>query len=241
MPALLAALLAITLASCSGDGGPTFVDSAARFCGVEVTAFNRGETEPSARQCFLDAHNAGETAQLFLVEIRSGTVWTTQAGQVRALNASQDHQDSPSQVEWSCTTLEPTHDELVFRPISCTDPVAVPAPPGDVVPEDGSVLLCGAEAIVHSLRHRNEGARRCLHEAFEAGNPARLFSAQTTVEGDPVVKIYTVAADGVIEVFVDSRDNFGDSGLFTYRCATLASQEAPSVWSTADCSEWEEF
>lgn len=239
----LLVLLPAVISSCTATEGDPPTDGTVTICGVAVTAFEDGETDTAARECFFEAYKRAEAAQLFVVDTRfvanhiSGTVWTTVAGQLAVLTAEQEQSSSPSPFEWSCSALEATSDGTIFRATGCTDPAIVPVPAGDAATADGMILTCGAEVVVHSREHYNRDARHCFRDAFETGNSARFFSTKFTIEGGPITEIYTITADAEIDVFLDSRDGWGVYGIFAYRCTTLVPGDAPEVWRTAGCTD----
>ena len=76
---------------------------------------------------------------------------------------------------------------------------------------------CGSEA-----NEPNTQARRCLLRSFDAGAPATLVSHLTSVEGDPITRIYAVLGPGQLEIVHDARqDAFGSGKIEYLRCDRL--------------------
>lgn len=64
-----------------------------------------------------------------------------------------------------------------------------------------------------------ESAARCLVDAVQAGQPARLKVTRPTTEGDPIPVTYTAGADSRVEVITDSRqDGFGTQVITRQTC-----------------------
>ena len=64
-----------------------------------------------------------------------------------------------------------------------------------------------------------DGAKACFEERLAAGQTAELIVVQPTIEGDPIISIFRVLADGSAEVFRDTtRDTFGSQAWFRYTC-----------------------
>ena len=211
------------------------------ICGIEVRTTQRTERERAARQCFLDAYQRGEAAQFYFTSLTRegdpvGTVFTTTAGGIDAFAISQDPGRS-GQFAFACSRLEPTDDELVFTIADCTQSVAASSPDPDGSAPMQTPVLCGAEIVIHSMDHFNQQARRCFWDAFQIGAPARLFTTQFSTEGDPISEVLTVATNGSVAVYRDSRDNFGLIGRFTFACGQLIEADSPFVFTLSDCTE----
>lgn len=89
--------------------------------------------------------------------------------------------------------------------------VDVDTAPAGVLGTDEQIV-CGAEVLdqdaVATGRY-DEGARRCFLDAHLAGAPAAFASSQPTVEGDPIVAVWTTTAEGVAAWIDATRDAFG--------------------------------
>ena len=82
--------------------------------------------------------------------------------------------------------------------------------------------VSGRDCGVETGESMNEGGRRCLLTAFQAGVPATFVIRATTIEGDPFTRSYVVRGLGVVDIITDSRaDRFGASGIVTQRCDQL--------------------
>ena len=124
-----------------------------------------------------------------------------------------------------------------FRPldeidVSDTAPALPTAPslPGepDTVRGREALFYCGAirrglttEIPPELGLDRLDGAEACFEERLAAGHTAELIVVNNTIEGDPLVSIFRLLADGSAEVFYDtSHDPLGSQAWFTYTCAS---------------------
>ena len=83
-------------------------------------------------------------------------------------------------------------------------------------------------------------ARRCLLEAFLAGQGAELISTESTIEGDPITRYVRVHENGVVEIFVDAtQDRYGSGEWERIVCAELVPVEMPTglVFGEQGCRE----
>ncbi|RIW41809.1 hypothetical protein D3H59_24730 [Micromonospora endophytica] len=85
--------------------------------------------------------------------------------------------------------------------------------------------VAGTDCGVFDLRQGErlpESAVRCLVEAAAAGEPARLRQTRPSVEGDPIVTVYTVDDRGLVQLVIDSRaDSNGSGEIRRQDCARL--------------------
>lgn len=79
-------------------------------------------------------------------------------------------------------------------------------------------------------------AARCVIEAVEARQPARLIVTSPTDEGDPITTSYTVAVDGRVEVTTDSRADRYGAGNVERRTCTEPTVQKGGWLSFATCS-----
>jgi hypothetical protein len=87
---------------------------------------------------------------------------------------------------------------------------------------------CGGERLSPDGGVDSE-ARRCLLDAWRAGEDAELISGETTEVGNLVTRYLRVHANGTIEVFVDAtQDAYGSGRWERYRCESLVPVEAGS-------------
>jgi hypothetical protein len=65
----------------------------------------------------------------------------------------------------------------------------------------------------------------CLLQAYQVGHPAHAVMVNLTVEGDPID--YTVEVlNSAVRVSIQSKDRFGQQGLFVYLCGALTQKAA---------------
>jgi hypothetical protein len=87
--------------------------------------------------------------------------------------------------------------------------------PANVFGTDEQVV-CGAEILTHTdyaNGHFNEIVRRCFIDSHLAGVPAAFASSQPTIEGDPIVTVWTSSIDDGVRGWLDStRDAYGSGG-----------------------------
>lgn len=82
--------------------------------------------------------------------------------------------------------------------------------------------VSGRDCGVETQEGMNEGGRRCLLAAFEAGVPATFVIRATTIEGDPFTRSYVVRGLGEVEIIDDARaDRFGGGKIESQRCSRL--------------------
>lgn len=99
--------------------------------------------------------------------------------------------------------------------------IGIPGPMPDYVANREVLPACGSEQSQHG-EALNVGARQCLLEAFSEGRAAEFITTQMTVEGDPVMRIIRVLADGRVQIFADAtRDRFGSGQWEEIRCTRL--------------------
>ena len=68
----------------------------------------------------------------------------------------------------------------------------------------------------------NQEGRRCLLEAFESGTPATFVSRMTSIEGNPIVRVYAISEFGGVLIRHDARlDTFSSGRIELLRCAGL--------------------
>lgn len=116
--------------------------------------------------------------------------------------------------------------------VSDTAPALPTAPslPGepDTVRAREALYYCGAalrglntEIPPELGLDRLDGAEACFAERLAAGHTAELIVVTHTIEGDPLVSIFRLLADGSAEIFYDtSHDRLGPRAWFRYTCAT---------------------
>jgi hypothetical protein len=75
---------------------------------------------------------------------------------------------------------------------------------------------CGTEVSRHGQGYNTEG-RNCIWQAYLDREPAVFTTTLHTIEGDPIVYKVQVTPRGV-NVTVDSKDRFGQQGVFTHTC-----------------------
>jgi hypothetical protein len=79
-------------------------------------------------------------------------------------------------------------------------------------------LDCGVEDQGMGT-HLNQEGRRCLLDAFEDGTRATFVSRMTTIEGDPIVRTYSVWGQRDLRIAHDARrDKFGSGKIEYLRC-----------------------
>ncbi len=78
---------------------------------------------------------------------------------------------------------------------------------------------CGAEVSRHGEGY-DANARECIWQAYTARDPAEFSTTRHTIEGDPIRYTVQITPRGV-EVTVDSKDRFGQQGVFTHTCRAL--------------------
>lgn len=114
-------------------------------------------------------------------------------------------------------------------------PAAGPAPPPSI-PEVGQGTRDCGTLILGQGQEMPADAVKCVVEAVEARQAARLVVTFPTVEGDPVTTSYAVAVDGRVEVTTDARaDRFG-SGRVERQTCTGPTVQKGDVLSFATCS-----
>ncbi len=68
-----------------------------------------------------------------------------------------------------------------------------------------------------------------MYEAFTEGRLTEARTIRRTIEGDPItVDLKIVLARKRIEVTVDSKDNFGPKGTFSYVCEGIERVPEPN-------------
>ena len=83
-----------------------------------------------------------------------------------------------------------------------------------------SVLDCGVEDQQIETNPNREG-RLCLLTAFQEGRAARFESRMTSIEGDPIVRLYLVVSATEVQIEHDaSRDRFGGA-IEVLRCQRI--------------------
>lgn len=89
------------------------------------------------------------------------------------------------------------------------------------------VLVCGEEVAGHS-GPLNVAARECFWSAYQQRRPAQFQTTRPTIEGDPVTWTYSVRADGVVELTIDSRrDRFSNGEITVLECRALVRLDDP--------------
>jgi hypothetical protein len=78
---------------------------------------------------------------------------------------------------------------------------------------------CGAEVQRHGAGY-DAAARECIWQAYLAREPAELTTTRHTMEGDPVTSTIQITPKGVV-VVIDSKDRYGQQGVFTHTCRAL--------------------
>ena len=77
----------------------------------------------------------------------------------------------------------------------------------------------------------NVDGRRCLLEAFADGQQAVFISHLTTMEGDPILRRYTVLGPELVQIEHDARqDRFGSGQIEVLHCPRLV---AVAEWNEA--------
>jgi hypothetical protein len=105
-----------------------------------------------------------------------------------------------------------------------SETAATPQPTTPAVILDRSRLpSCGQERRTGQAGPVNADGRRCLWEAYLAGEPAEFVVTQLTVEGDPVTDYWRVLGKGSVELLEDStKDPWGSGpGWLQVPCDTL--------------------
>jgi hypothetical protein len=99
--------------------------------------------------------------------------------------------------------------------------IGVAGPPPSWFTERSPLPSCGVEEMSHGEGVNTE-ARRCLFDAYQAGEGAEFVSNMVSVEGDPIARYYRVHPDGRIEIYHDaSRDRFGSGTWERLECDAL--------------------
>lgn len=97
----------------------------------------------------------------------------------------------------------------------------LPSSPPDWVTNRSAMPSCGEETLDRGMAEDQRGWD-CLFAAMDAGTDAELVRNLTTIEGDPVVQIVRVHADGRIELMVDwTRDRYGPGRWQRLECDRL--------------------
>lgn len=78
---------------------------------------------------------------------------------------------------------------------------------------------CGNEVSRHGSGY-DAKARECIWQAYSAHEPAEFSTTRYTIEGDPISYRIQITPEGVV-VTVDSKDRFGQQGVFTHTCQAL--------------------
>lgn len=119
---------------------------------------------------------------------------------------------------------------LVAFTTACGSPAAsLPAAAPSKTPT--AEVSCGDVVLGQGELLEVEGSaqRTCLEAAFRDGRGAALTVTAPTVEGDPIVTIWNLAADGTLVAdFDSSRDRFGaDPRLAKVSCGRVTALPNP--------------
>ncbi|SBV28491.1 hypothetical protein GA0070620_4034 [Micromonospora krabiensis] len=113
-------------------------------------------------------------------------------------------------------------------------PTAAPTAPPSAQPAEPGSHDCGT-LLLRQGQTVPTDALRCVVEAADNRQQARLVVTQPTTEGDPITTTYAVLGDGRVEVTTDARaDRFG-SGRVERQTCTGPSIEDGSRLSFATC------
>ena len=96
---------------------------------------------------------------------------------------------------------------------------------------------CGRYELAHDPPPAAEREQnRCLLDAVDAGEPARLVVTRATIEGDSITTIYEAREGGSVELVVDTTgDRYGPQSVSTLRCDSV--READGVLEGSACDE----
>jgi hypothetical protein len=83
---------------------------------------------------------------------------------------------------------------------------------------------------VHDLRqgeHLTAGAAQCIVDAAAKGGRGHMTVTRPTIEGDPIVAVYSVQKDGAVIVETDTtQDRFGNNGVVRQACTGPYTKDA---------------
>lgn len=97
----------------------------------------------------------------------------------------------------------------------------LPSSPPDWVTNRSAMPSCGEEVLDRGVADDEDGWN-CLLAALDDRRDAELVRNLTTTEGDPIVQIVRVHADGRIELMIDAtRDSFGSGRWERLECDRL--------------------
>ncbi len=190
---------------------PQIAEGTVRFCGAEVWAFGAQPAawDERARQCILDAIEAGEQAQLFFNmytdeggQIRH-VMTTTASGPVDLYTDSKDGFGAMGRFVSRCHALEPAAPPHLFSPWSeeCTQARRV----------EGPAEVCGVDVVVAGAVSEAGQSWHCFRTNWERGEHSLLFEVQVTAEGT-----------GIARSYVSGRGSLAEEGFaFNYSAAEI--------------------
>ncbi len=115
-------------------------------------------------------------------------------------------------------------------------PTATPTAAPTAAPS--AVKDCGHEQR-KGIQPADSALRKCIYEAFQKGEAAKLAVTRTTTEGDPITVTIETGAGQVLVTVDSTQDKFGDKSVTKHTCTALvkgAAGSGPDELQATGCS-----